>query len=190
MVNKSPIDLASEFFNSTICLEPTLASKWRDALLENGCTVGSSRDAQVFVSGSPLHLADPLMLWACVLRGGWIVSTDFIMQGFGVSLKLHAACLTQRYLYVTDEFRTQSPLVWDIINSSITYPGSKIKLLGSMEEFAARKASKTNWGSTSVVALVSDDEISLPGFTGVPHVFDSAGLLTLLYQQDRTRGTL
>ena len=190
VVNKSPIDLDSEFFNKTLCLDPTLENKWRDALIENGCTIGSSRDAQVFISESPLQLADPLMLWACVLRGGWIVSTDVIIQGIGVSLKLHAACLTRRYLYVTDQFKAHAPLVWDIINSSIAYPGSRINLLGSMEEFAARKASPANWKSASIVALVSDDEIKLPFFAGVPHVFDNAGLLALLYKQDHTRGTL
>ena len=189
-VNKSPMNLGSELFNSTLCLEPSLEHIWRDALIENGCTVGSSRDAQVFVSQSPLQLADPVMLWACVLRGGWIVSTDFILQGFGISLKLYAACLTRRHLYVSDEFKAGSPLVWDIINCSTTYPRSQLKLLGSMEEFAVRKASPSNWKSTGVVALVSDDEISLPGFIGIPHVLNSAGLLALLYRQDHTRGTL
>ena len=175
-----------------MCLEPNLGSDL-ESVLGVGLgkvVVGPALQASVFIARDPLQCSDEMMLWACVLRGGWLLSADFLSSRRGVCIKLLAGIALRTRVWVSDAFQQQRPLLFRLLQDACTWPGSCLSLLPNMKSFVILKVVRSNWSSPRVSAEIADDELGDETVAGVPHCFGATDFLASPYRLDVHRGTL
>ena len=113
--------------------------------------------AHVFIVHDPLQCADVIMLWACVLRGGWLVNAD--LQS--VCIKLRPAIAVRRRVWLSDRFQQQHPHLLRLLQEACTWPNSNLTLLPDLHTFVQVKCVASNLKSTAVSALLASDELGV-----------------------------
>ena len=88
---------------------------------------------------------------------------------------------------MSEVFQDDDPGIWGIIETACKEPGSRWKLLPSIDEFVLRRARHTK-DPARCLALAASGEVSMPEFN-IKHVHDKKSMLTLIARRDRTRGT-
>lgn len=141
--------------------------------------------AHVFIVRDPLQCADVLMLWACMLRGGWLVSEDVT----AVCIKLRPAIAVRRRVWLSDRFQQQHPHLLRLLQAACTWPNSKLTLLPDQDTFVQVKCVASNLKSPTVGALLAADELQGDSVMArVPHCFCVNTFGRLLYVQDVYKG--
>ena len=141
--------------------------------------------AHVFIVRDPLQCADVLMLWACMLRGGWLVSEDVT----AVCIKLQPAIAVRRRVWLSERFQQQHPHLLRLLQAACTWPSSKLTLLPDLGAFIQLKLVASNLKTANVAALVAADELQGDSvMAGVPHCFCVNTFGCLLYRQDVYKG--
>ena len=144
-----------------------------------------SMTARVFIVRDPLQCADVLMLWACMLRGGWLVSEDVT----AVCIKLQPAIAVRRRVWLSERFQQQHPHLLRLLQAACTWPSSKLTLLPDLDTFIQVKLVATNLKTGNVAALVAADELQGDSVMArVPHCFCVNTFGCLLYRQDVYKG--
>jgi hypothetical protein len=67
--------------------------------------------------------------WACVLRGGTLVTPGFLCDGSGPAVAYLPAVTSRRRVWVSAAFQSAHPVLLDILRKSAAGPGSHWKLL-------------------------------------------------------------
>ena len=122
-----------------------------------GVVVGPALTAHVFIARDPLQCANAIMVWACALRGGWLVSAD--LQS--VCIKLQPAIAARRRVWLSDRFQQQNPHLLRLLQEACTWPNSRLTLLPDLHTFVQVKYVASNLKSPAVSALLASDELGV-----------------------------
>ncbi len=125
--------------------------------------------ASAFIVSDPAkQTCSDIVLWAAVLRGGYVMSPIVLDGGSGVAIKYKAAISTRRRLYVSANFRLKHRRVYDVIAMCVgNLDFNTWQLFLDAEAYKASankrdmyalitKADKTNGEAIDAHALVHD----------------------------------
>ena len=139
----SPLLYLTFLVSQVVKLEPGLDPVWQETITDVGAIVGTCNEATVFVFKNSLALNDMEMRFACALRGGWMVSTDFLLHDekrAGVCFKLLRGCRVRRRIWMSDDVCASWPQLALLLRDACTWPLSKLTVIESLDDFIALKA--------------------------------------------------
>ena len=138
-------------------------------------------------TSNPFGLSE-LVCWHRSLAGAWVLQPEVIAGKPGASMKYKASLLTRRKLWCSDAFKVAKPDLWVLIVRHVGARNSQWKLLDTVQQFAAERARLDRSHSSSVLALVSDEDLRLPEFD-IKHVHCASSLLQFITRLDQERGS-
>ena len=120
------------------------------------------QEAIFFVSLAPWQLANPLITWAAVLRGAWVVEPGILTGTVAAALKYQQAIAVKRVLWFSDNVRVQHMDIWLLALEVSNQDPHRWRLLHSATCFANAKVRAQKEGrAAEVIAIVTEHEHSI-----------------------------
>lgn len=107
---------------------------WRD-LPRTLTLVADPWRADVCVVADPAN-PPACVLWTIALKGGHVVTKDFVMKRQGLCFTYGSAILTKRSIFIDPQFAEEDPDIASVVRRMCLLPQSKWKLLRDWQGFA------------------------------------------------------
>ena len=121
--------------------------------------VADRLDAQAWVVEDPSAPGQRIQ-WMAAIRGGHVVSSEYVVSGVGPFVTFKRATITRRWLWVSAEFAIAHPILAAIVGGVLGTGASRWSKVLTRDSFLAKiKSSKAQRARTFyVIALVTATE--------------------------------